>query len=165
MCVDPYKIARYARRMELDQKETLDHIHISRAFTVHQLSSIIQDMLEPIIKRYNPRAIIIGRFPVLYLDSDVQKKEAQTLLRINLEKIRELAIKYDLITIFTNLDRMMVSKRWNITKKIYSSVDEIVRMKQREHSIYVELVKKQKDTIIPTFVKGQLCLNDFGMVV
>jgi hypothetical protein len=162
--VDPYEIARYARRMELDQKETLDHIHISRAFTVHQLSSIIQDMLEPIIKRYNPRALIIGRFPALYSDSDIQEKEAQTLLRIDLEKITELTIRYDLITVFTNLDKMMDSNSCSISKKIYSSVNEVVRTKQRERSIYVELVKKQKDTIILTFAKGQLCLDDFGMV-
>jgi len=48
---------------------------------------------------------------------------------------------------------------------LYSNVNEIVRMKQRERFIYVELVKKQKDNIIITFERGQLCLNDFGMVI
>jgi hypothetical protein len=165
MCTNPYKIARYARMMEIDQKEVLNHVHISRAFTVHQLSSIIHDMLEPIIKTYNPLTLIIGRFPVLYLDSDIKKKEAQTLLRINLEKIRELTIKYDLITIFTSLDGMIVSNSWNISKKIYSNVNEIVKMKQKEKFIYIELVKKQKNTTILNLVNGQFCLNDFGMVI
>ena len=85
MCADPYRIARYARLMELNQKETLEHIHICRAFTVYQLSTLIFDMIEPAIKRYDPRTLIIGKMPVLYLDSDVKTKEAKTLMKANIE--------------------------------------------------------------------------------
>ena len=151
--------------MEIDQKETLEHVHICRAFTVHQLSTLICDMLEPAIKRYNPRTLIIGKMPILYLDSDIKTKEAKTLMINNLEKIRELTDNYDLVTIFTNLDKRMISNRRNIRKTLYSTVDEIVKMRQNEYSIHIELVKKQKDTTILTIAKGQLLLNDFGMVI
>ena len=60
MSADPYKIAEYAKKMELNQKELLEHIHISRAFTVYQLTTQIQEMLEQAIKRYHPRTLIIG---------------------------------------------------------------------------------------------------------
>lgn len=165
MCADPYKIAKYARIMEIDQKETLEHVHICRAFTVHQLSTLICNMLEPAIKRYNPRTLIVGKMPILYLDSDIKTKEAKTLMKNNLERIRELTENYDLVTIFTNLDKRMISNRRNIRKTLYSSVDEIVKMHQNEYSIHIELVKKQKETIILTIAKGQLLLQDFGMVI
>lgn len=165
MCADPYRIAKYARSMEIDQKETLEHIHICRAFTVYQLSTLIFDMIEPAIKRYDPRTLIIGKMPVLYLDSDVKKKEAKTLMKSNLEKIRELTENYELVTIFTNLDKRMVSNRRNIRKTLYSNVDEIVKMHQNEHSIYIKLVKKQKETTILTIADGQLLLKDFGLVI
>jgi hypothetical protein len=165
MCADPYRIAKYARLMEIDQKETLEHVHICRAFTVYQLSTLIFDMIEPAIKRYNPRTLIIGKMPVLYLDSDVKTKEAKTLMKSNLEKIRELTESYELVTIFTNLDRRMVSNRRDIRKTLYSNVDEIVKMRQNEHSIYIELVKKHKETTILTIADGQLLLKDFGLVI
>lgn len=165
MCADPYKIAKYARKMETDQRKTLEHVHISRAFTVYQLSTLIQDMLESTIKRYKPQTIIIGRFPIFYLDSDVPEKEAQTLLRSCLHKLRELTTKYDLITIFTNLDKKMMTNNRNVRNIIYENVDEVVLMKEAELATRVELVKQQKSTMILHLAKGQLRLQDFGMVI
>jgi hypothetical protein len=165
MCADPYKIAQYARKMELDQKEVLNHVHLSRAFTVYQLATLIQDMLEQAIQRYKPQTLIIGRLPIFYLDSDVESKEAQTLLRTNLHKIRELTTKYNLITIFTNLDKKMLTNNRNVCKIIYNSVNEVVLMKETELATRVELVKRQKNTMILHLAKGQLRLQDFGMVM
>ena len=165
MSADPYKIAKYSRRMEADQRKTLEHVHISRAFTVYQLSTLIQDMLESTIKRYKPKTIIIGRFPIFYLDSDVPEKEAQTLLRSSLHKLRELTTKYNLITIFTSLDKKMMTNNRNVRSIIYENVDEIVLMKESELSTRVELVKQEKNTVILHLAKGQLRLQEFGMVI
>ena len=164
MCANPYKIAKYARMLELDQRETLEHVHVSRAFTVYQLSTLIHDMLEPIIQKHNPRTLIIGMFPALYLDPDVPSQEAQAILKNNLRKIRELTVKYHLITIFTNLDKTMLPTQRNLRKTLYSTVDEIVRMKQLEQCTYVDLVKRQEGTTIVSLARGQLCLEHFGMV-
>ena len=165
MCANPYNIAQYARKMELDQKEILNHVHLSRAFTVYQLATLIQDMLEQAIQRYKPQTLIIGRLPIFYLDSDVESKESQTLLRTNLHKIRELTTKYNLITIFTNLDKKMVTNNRNVCKIIYNSVNEVVLMKETELATRVELVNKQKNTMILHLAKGQLRLQEFGMVI
>ena len=165
MSVDPYRIAQYARKIEVSQREALEHVHISRAFTVYQLATLIQDMLEQAIKRYKPQTLIIGRLPIFYLDSDVESKEAQTLLRANLHKIKELTKKYDLITIFTNLDRKMLSNNRNVRKILYNNVDEVVLMKELELATRVELVKKQENTVILPLAEGQLRLQEFGMVI
>ena len=165
MCADPYKIASYARKMEVDQREILNHIHISRAFTVYQLTSIIQELLEPSIKRYKPRTLIIGKFPVLHMDSDVKDKEAKTLLRTNIHKIRELTTKYNLVTVFTNIDRGMPSNNRGLREIIYKDADEIVLMKQMELSTHVQLIKQQKNTVILDIAKGQMRLQEFGMVI
>ncbi len=55
MRANPYQIARYARLLELDQREVLQNVLMSRAFTVHQLSTILQDLLEPTIQHHSPR--------------------------------------------------------------------------------------------------------------
>ena len=165
MCADPYKIAQYARKMELDQRKILEHVHISRAFTVYQLAMLIQDMLEQAIKRYKPQTLIIGRFPIFYLDSDVEDKEAQTLLRSNLHKIHELTAKYNLITIFTNLDKKMLSTQRNVRKILHNEVDEVVMMNEAELATRVKLLNKKEQTMILHLSKGQLRLQDFGMVM
>lgn len=165
MCADPYRIARYARKMEINQKEVLEHVHISRAFTVYQLTTLLQDMLEPVIRRYKPQTLIIGRFPVLHLDSDVPSREAQTLLRMNIHKIRELTTKYDIITVFTNLDETRLSNQRNVRNILYDGVDEVVLMKQMQLTTNVELVNKQKKTMILNLARGQLSLQEFGMVI
>ena len=165
MSADSYKIAKYARKMETDQRKTLEHIHISRAFTVYQLSTLIQDMLESTIKRYKPQTIIIGRFPIFYLDSDVPEREAQTLLRSCLHKLRELTTKYNLITIFTSLDKKMLTNNRNVRNIIYEKVDEIILMKEVELATRVELVKQEKNTMIFHLAKGQMRLQEFGMVI
>lgn len=164
MYTNPYKIAQHARKIELNQKQVLEHIHISRAFTVYQLATLIQDMLESAIKRYKPQTLIIGRYPVLYLDNDVPKKEAMTLLRSNLHKIRELTIKYNIITIFTNKDNRILSTQ-NINKILYKEADEVVMMKEKKLATHVKLLKQQKKTVILHLLNGQLRLQDFGMVI
>jgi len=165
MCADPYRIAQYARKIEVNQKEVLEHVHLSRAFTVYQLATLIQDMLEQAIRKYKPQTLIIGRLPIFYLDSDVETKEAQTLLRTNLHKIKELTTKYNLITIFTNLDKKMMSTNRGVRKIIHSNVSEVVLMKESELATRVELVKRQESTMILHLAKGQLRLQEFGLVM
>ena len=165
MCANPYKIARYARMMEIDQRETLEHVQISRAFTVYQLSTILQDMLEPMIEKHHTRTLIIGMFPRLFFDPDVPNRKSQILLKNILNKIRELTQKYGLVTVFTNLDSTHLSNYRNLWNILYSTVDEIVRMKQLGQCTHINLVKKQKKAIIFDFAEGQLHLEEFGMVM
>jgi hypothetical protein len=165
MCADPYRISNYARKMEINQKEVLEHVLISRAFTVYQLTTLIQERLETTITRYKPLTLIIGSFPILYLDSDVPPKESQTLLRSNLHKIRELTTKYNLVTIFTNIEKKMPPNIRNVRSIIYQNVDETVFMKQTQLATCIELVNKGKNSMILHLNAGQLRLEDFGVVI
>ena len=165
MCANPYKIDRYARMMEVDQRETLEHVKTSRAFTVYQLSTLLQDKLEPLIEKHRPRTLIIGMFPRLFFDPDISTRESQVLLKNILKKIRELTQKYGLVTVFTNLDSTQMSNSRNLRNMLYPAVDEIIRMKQLEQCTCIDLVKKQQKTVIVDFAKGQLRLEEFGMVM
>jgi len=164
MCANPYCIARYARMAELDQREVLQNVVMSRAFTVYQLSTIIQELLEPMILKRSPRTLLIGMLPALYLDPEIPVHEAQTVLSSDLQRIQDLTSRYQLITVCTNLDLMPLSPSRCLGKRLYDSVSEIVRMKQFEQCTSLELVKKQKSATIVRGAKGQLHLEAFGMV-
>ncbi len=165
VCADPYKISRYARKMEIDQKEVLENVFISRAFTVHQLATFVQERLEDIVLRYKPRVLIVGRFPLLYFDSDVPSKEAQVLLRNNLNKIKELTTKYSLVTVFTNSGSSVLSNFRNVRNILFDGVDEVVLMRQNNLVTRVDAVKKGESTVILHLSKDQLRLCDFGLVM
>jgi hypothetical protein len=164
MCADPYRIARYARIMELNQQEVLQNVVMSRAFTVYQLSTIIQELLEPMVQKNSPRTLLIGMLPALYHDPEVSPQEAQMLLVHDLQTIQRLTSRYNLITVCTNLDAMPLSPSKGLGKTLYDNVTEIVRIKQIEQRTSVELLKKQKSALIVHGAKGQLCLEAFGMV-
>ena len=163
ICADPYKIAKYARMMETDQNEVLNHVQISRAFTVYQLSTFIETMLEKEIEKHHPRTLIIGKFPALYLDTDVPKREAQCILKNSLTTLQKLTSRYNLITVLTNVDSRLYSN--HIRKIIQSFVHETVQMKYIEPCTYVDLLKKQRGTTILDMAEGQLRLDHFGLVM
>ena len=164
MSANPYNIARYARIAELDQRDVLENVVISRAFTVYQLSALIQELLEPLIQKRSPRTLIIGMLPALYLDPEIAPREAQTLLAQDLKKLQELTTKYSLITVLTNLDVMPLTPSKGLGKTLYDSVNEIVRMKQFEQYTSLELVKQGKTATMLHGAAGQLRLEAFGMV-
>jgi Rad51 len=165
MRANPYQIARYARLLELDQQEVLQNVLMSRAFTVYQLSTILQDLLEPTIQNHSPRTLLIGMLPALYHDPELSPQEAQTLLSQDLQKIQQLTTAYHLITVCTNLDAMPLTPSKGLGKTLYDNVTEIVRIKQFEQHTSLELLKKQKNTTIVHGAKGQLHLEAFGMVI
>ncbi len=163
MCANPYQITRYARTLELNQQEVLQNVVMSRAFTVYQLSTILQELLEPMIKKRSPRTLTIGMLPALYHDPDISPQESQTLLSQDLEKIQHLTTKYTLITVCTNLNLMPLSPARGLGKRLYESATEILRMKQFEGYTALELVKKQKNATILHSAAGQSRLEAFGM--
>jgi hypothetical protein len=164
MCANPYQIARYARMAELNQQEVLQNVVMSRAFTVYQLSTILQELLEPMILKHSPRTLLIGMLPALYLDPELHVQEAQTVLSSDLQKIQDLTSRYQLITVCTNLDLMPLSPSRGLGKRLYDIASEIVRIKQFEQWTSLELIKKKKIATIVRDVKGQLRLEAFGMV-
>ncbi len=164
VCADPYTIARYARRLELDQRDVLRHVHISRAFTMYQLSSLIREKLEPLIQKKNLRTLIIGMLPLLYQDPDVSPHEAQTIFKQDFETIKEFTKKYQLITVLTNYALFPLVAYRGIGKILFHGVDEIIMMKQFEQCMTVELPRKSKRVTIVQVATGQLSLDFFGVV-
>ena len=72
-----YDISAFAQACELDPKEVLERIFVSRAFTAYQMTSLVFEQLQNSIEKYNSKLVIISNLSQLYLDSDVPKKEAK----------------------------------------------------------------------------------------
>lgn len=72
-----YEVSYIAQLHELDPREVLERIFISRAFTAYQISSLVFDEFGKAVERYNSKLVIISDIAGLYLDKDVPKKEAK----------------------------------------------------------------------------------------
>lgn len=72
-----YQVSRMAQSHHLQPRQVLQRIFISRAFTAHQMTSIILEKLEETIARYHAKLAIISDFAGLYLDKDIPAEESK----------------------------------------------------------------------------------------
>ncbi len=72
-----YQVARLAQIHQLNPKQALERIYISRAFTAYQLTSIILNKLKETVEHYRAKLVIISDIASLFLDKDVPEHEAK----------------------------------------------------------------------------------------
>ena len=101
---DAYIISKHAFSLGLDEEKTKLRIHLSRAFTHHQLSSLITDELVQAVDECDARLAIISDITALFCDPDVkEKKEAFDLFYRNIRSLANLAEQRNMIIVVTNL--------------------------------------------------------------
>jgi hypothetical protein len=80
---DAYSVSRNAFSLGLDPEKANLRIHLSRAFTHHQLSNLIIEKLVPATDKYDAKLAIVSDITALYCDPDVrEKREALALFSI-----------------------------------------------------------------------------------
>ncbi len=101
---DSYAVSQHAFSLGLDEERTKVRVHLSRAFTHHQLSSFITEKLAPAIDRCEARLAVVSDITALYCDPDVrEKREAYDLFCRDVRFLARLAEQQSLIVIITNL--------------------------------------------------------------
>lgn len=102
---DTYTISQYAAGLGLDPAKVEERIHLSRAFTHHQLSSLVTEKLPLAIDQHDARLAIVSDITQLYCDPDVRdKREALDLFTKNLQFLGSLAEKKNMLIVITNLE-------------------------------------------------------------
>jgi hypothetical protein len=101
---DAYTVSRHAFSLELDQERTKLRIHLSRAFTHHQLSGFITEKLARAIDESDARLAVVSDVTSLYCDPDVkEKREAFDLFSKDIRSLATLAEQRNMIILVTNL--------------------------------------------------------------
>ncbi|MEM2108826.1 MAG: hypothetical protein QXL10_06065 [Candidatus Bathyarchaeia archaeon] len=72
-----YQIAQLARIHQLDPKQTLERIYISRAFTAYQMTTLILEKLKEAVSLYDAKLVIISDIATFFLDKCVPEEEAR----------------------------------------------------------------------------------------
>jgi hypothetical protein len=88
---DPYILSRLARDAGQPPKAILQRLHLSRAFTCHQLETLITERLPSAIARYRPGLVVVSGWSHLFHDENVPAREAFRLLQDTGRRLRSLA--------------------------------------------------------------------------
>ncbi|HEY4485280.1 MAG TPA: hypothetical protein VI702_03000 [Nitrospiria bacterium] len=89
--IDLPLILRFARGFNRNRRELLNRIHLSRAFTLHQLEACISERLEEALKKYSSRLCFVSGFLDAFYNEEVPFREAARILDKTAKKLRALA--------------------------------------------------------------------------
>ena len=88
---DPYILSRLAKDAGQPPKAILQRLHLSRAFTCHQLETLIAERLPLAIARYRPGLVVVSGWSHLFHDENVPAREALRILQHTGRRLRSLA--------------------------------------------------------------------------
>jgi hypothetical protein len=87
---DPFLVGRLARASRVAPAHVLQQIHVSRAFTCHQMVRLVTDCLPSALRTYDARCVILaGPLDTLY-DQSVPEPEATRLFRAMTEALQHM---------------------------------------------------------------------------
>jgi hypothetical protein len=91
---DPYMVSSFARKALIPPERLLKRIRIARAFTCHQMATLMGERLGSFLKEEEekPWVIILGPITT-FLDEDVPEREIQPLFNRSLRRVEEMAME------------------------------------------------------------------------
>lgn len=158
--INPYTIASIAKRYGRHRQEILGHIRVARAFTAYQMATILLESLEDEV-RAGPGLLVLSCLGDLFLDEDMEYREAYHLLRQGLKKVRDLVREEELIGVVTNQGLSQLSRRRGIGNLLHQMADRVVRIQQGKGGLLILLSKEGIGTPFIPVPPNQSILEDY----
>lgn len=158
--LNPFFLARLAQLHMLSSKELLQQVHLSRIYTVYQLTDLLHTHVEQLMQQLKPVTVVLTGFFSLLDDADISDDKKTQLLQTVMNKVRSLATRYQVAMIL--IDRQ--SRGYESTV-IDGLVDTTVMIQDMRHCPRLTITQKNQQVTVTSETVGQLCLPDFGMVI
>jgi len=126
-CFDPYSLVALAKRMGRNPQSFLSALFISRAFTCHQMGSLIFNQLKSGIEVHRPRLIILASPLETFYDESVPFIEAKNLLLHLIAALGQMA-QDRIFVILSPFPRKMAGRRAFFLSHIKHRADKIFRV-------------------------------------
>ncbi len=137
---NPYVIAKFARKERLSPGNLLKQVALARAFTCHQLTTLVRERLDPIIPADIPTLVVLLGPCNMFFDDDVPAEEAALLFRKILAKIQVLSEK----GIFFLMSQSVVGsnpRRLFLLRELKHFADAVLKLKASAETLQVVLDK------------------------
>ena len=144
---NPHLIAEISRNYRFNPRSVLEKIHVSRAFTAHQLSSLISKKLHSTLNKYRARILVISDITSLFLDRDISATESRELFTRACSILSEISSKKKAVVIVSYfperrfrqmlslLLEVHLSQKCNVRARLNRKGDVIIFRLERHHSI------------------------------
>lgn len=128
---DPYVLSRLARDAGQSPKAILQRLHLSRAFTCHQLETLIAERLPSAVARYRPGLVVVSGWSHLFHDENVPAREAFRLLQNTGQRLRSLAeTGYPILT--THPEEPATPRLRPLGEILVRAATNVVRLREEE---------------------------------
>ena len=160
--VDPHGIVRIAKRVGLSRLDVLPRIRVARAFTCHQMATLLVDRLEEAVAESGARLVVLSCLPELFLDEDVPYAEAHQLFLRAMRRVREVTAEHGTITVATNAGLAKLHRRRGIRRAVYEAADRAVKLQQHRQGVLITRLETQETGSFHPVPPNQLTLEDFA---
>jgi hypothetical protein len=143
MAFDVTAIAAYAQARRVPPERFLKRIYISRAFTCHQVATLLCERLDPLVASQRVGLVILLGPCTTFFDENVPFKDAFLLFQRVLGKIEALCERGPLLLMAQALDRYR-TRRALFVRTLVKAVELGIRVYTVEGRHHVQLVKPRR---------------------
>ncbi len=133
---DPYILSTLARDAGQPPKAVMQRLRLTRAFTCHQLETLLVERLPSAIAHFRPSLVMISGWSHLFHDENVPAREAFRLLQNTTRRVRSLAEAGQPI-LATHPEEPVTPRREPLRQTLVRAADGVVRLRQEEGLILV----------------------------
>ena len=162
--VDPHGLVRLAKRIGLERLDVLPRVRVARAFTCHQMATLVVERLEEEVAESGARLVILSCLPEMYLDEDVPYGEAHQLFLRSLRRIREVTEEHGTITVATNAGLAKLHRRRGIRRALYEAADRAIKLQHHRQGVIITRLETGEKGWFRPVPPNQLTLEDFTRV-
>jgi len=135
---DPYGLMAHAKMLGVDRDLVLDNIRVARAFTAHQLTSLLHDSLPKALEARaaagqdggRPLTVVVSHIADLYTDRDVGRSEARGMLDLCAGRLVEVTEASAAVTVATNYGLSKLGTRGALRRALYGRVHRVIRIER-----------------------------------
>ncbi len=160
--VDPHGMVALGKRAGLTRDEVLSRVHVARAFTCHQMTSLVLDMIDKKIEETRAGLLVLACLPEMYLDEDVEVGEAHQLFQRSVRTIRRTVAGRGVVGLVTNAGPGKLHRRRSIRRQLYESADRVIRMAHGRHGVLVDRLDTGTSEWFLPVRPEQTTLEDFA---
>ena len=137
---DPYIISKFARTEGFPPDELLKKISVARAFTCHQLATLIRERLEPLVLPGASSLVVFLGPCTMFFDEDVPGEEAALLFRKMMAKVQEMS-QNGVFFLMSQPFHGFNKNRNFLLRELVRSADAVLKLKSSPDALQVVLDK------------------------
>jgi hypothetical protein len=142
-----YQITSLARLHQIDPKQVLDRIYISRAFTAYQMVALILQKLEDVVKTFNAKLVIVSDIAAMFLDKDVQDEEAKRIYSQVTTHLSNFAREHQVIIVATYPPRQDSQRNIYLQALTQGRTNVVIALRQTKYDREIVLEKHHTFTL------------------